>query len=101
MSDTRLDRMLHYFKLFLNFLWNNNGDLSAFWMSYIDMVTVLLGLLRASREGNWDLHVACIRYMLPWCFAYDKINYARYLGVYYAEMSRLYETHPDVYEGSK
>ena len=101
MSDTRLDRMLHYFELFINFLWNNNGDLSAFWMSYIDMVTVLLGLLRASREGNWDLHVACIRYMLPWCFAYDKINYARCLSVYYAEMSRLYETHPDAYEGSK
>ena len=89
--------MLHYFELFLNFLWNNNGDLSAFWMSYIDMVTVLLGLLRASREGYWDLHVACIRYMLPWCFAYDKINHARYLSVYYAEMSLLYETHPDVY----
>ena len=101
MSDTRLDRMLHYFELFLDFLRSNNGDLSAFWMSYIDMVTVLLGLLRASREGNWDLHVACIRYMLPWCFAYDKINYARYLSVYYAEMSRLYETHPDVYVGFK
>ncbi|XP_065883645.1 uncharacterized protein [Dysidea avara] len=31
---------------------NNNGDLSAFWMSYIDMVTFLLGLLRASREDE-------------------------------------------------
>ena len=40
-------------------------------------------------------------YMLPWCFAYDKINYARYLSVYYAEMSHLYETHPDDYEGFK
>ena len=65
MSDTRLDRMFHYFELFLDFLWNKNSDLSAFRMSYIDMVTVLLGLLRASREGSWDLHVACICYMLP------------------------------------
>ena len=30
------------------------------------MVTFLLGLLRASREGNWDLHVVCIHYMLLW-----------------------------------
>jgi len=74
MSDTRLDRMLRYFELFLDFLQNKNGDLSAFWMSCVDMVTTLLGLLSASREGNWDPHVARIRYMLPWCFAYDKIN---------------------------
>ena len=54
MSVTRLDRMLHCFELFLDFLRNNNinGDLSAFWLSYIDMVTVLLGFLRASRGDN-------------------------------------------------
>jgi len=36
--------------------------------------------------------------MIPWCFAYDKINYARYLPAYYAEMSSLEQKHPDVYE---
>lgn len=35
--------------------------------------------------------------MIPWCFAYDRINYARYLPYYYAQMSQLPSTHPDVY----
>ena len=72
---------------FLQYLKSENGDLCAFWMSYIEVVgNVLLGLIRASREGNWQLHLYAIRQMIPWCFAYDKVNYARYLPVYYAQM---------------
>lgn len=67
-------------------------------MSYIDIVgDVLLGLIRASREGNWQLHLYAIRNMILWCFAYDKINYARYLPVYYAQMINLHSEHPNVY----
>ncbi len=51
---------------FLEHLRHNNGELSAYWMSYIDMVEdVVLGLLRASREGNWSLHLNAIRVMIP------------------------------------
>lgn len=84
------------FVLYMEFLRVNNGKLSEFWVSYFDMVEVLLGLLRASREGNWELHLSSIRKMLPWCFAYDHINYARYLSSYLQEMSNLEENHPDV-----
>ena len=74
---------------FLEHLRHTNGDLSAFWMSYIQLVgDVLLGLIRASREGNWQLHLFAICQMIPWCFAYDKMNYARYLPVYYAQMTK-------------
>ena len=47
-------------------------------MSYFDLVEILLGLLRASREDNWALHLSSIRQMIPWCFAYDNLNYAKY-----------------------
>ena len=60
------------------------------------MIEVMLGLLRASREGNWELHLSSVRQMIPWCFAYDKINYARYLSSYLLEMSHLEKDHPDV-----
>lgn len=86
------------FEEYLNFLRTQNGDLSSFWMSYIDMVDILLMLIRATREGNWSLYLASIRKMIPWCFAYDHINYARYLPVYYNEMVGLKEKHPSVYE---
>ena len=70
---------------FLEYLRRDNGQMSAFWMSYIQIVgDVLLGLIRTSREGNRLLHLYAVRVMIPWCFAYDKINYARYLPVYYA-----------------
>ena len=83
---------------FLEHLRHNNGELSEFWMSYIDMIEhVILGLLRASREGNWNLHINGIRALIPWCFAYDKVNYARYLSAYFAQMTNLPETNPDVH----
>ena len=84
---------------FLEYLRRDNGQMSAFWMSYIQIVgDVLLGLIRASREGNWLLHLYAVRMMIPWCFAYDKINYARYLPVYYAQMTNLPAEHPDVHQ---
>lgn len=54
-------------------------------------------LIRASREGNWLLHLAAIRTLIPWCFAHDKVNYARYLTFYYAEMSCLESDHSDIH----
>ena len=58
----------------------------------------MLGLLRASREGNWCLHLSAIQSMIAWCLSYDKINYARYLSAYFAEMTNLPEKNPCVYE---
>jgi len=69
----------HIFKLFevyLNYLRKDNGPLSAFWMSYIDLLDIMLGLIWASREGDWRLHLASIRGLILWCFAYDRLNYA-------------------------
>ena len=54
--------------------------------------------MRATREGNWELHLHAIRNMIPWCFAYDKTNYARYLSPYFAQMKNLPETNPSVHE---
>ena len=42
---------------YLDYLRNSNGKLCSFWMSYLDIVETLLNLLRASREGNWELHL--------------------------------------------
>ena len=94
MSQEKLDELLNSKELTNSFIaWNHNldhlrnakGNFPSFWMSYIDMVgDILLGLLRASREGNWQLHLCAIRKLIPWCFAYDRLNYARYLHAYFA-----------------
>ena len=86
-------------KHFLEHLRHNSGELAAFWMAYIDMVEdILIGILRASCEGNWNLHLHAVRNMIQWCFAYDKLNYARYMSPHYDQMTNLPEKNPRVYE---
>ena len=86
------------FDKYMEFLRCNNGKLSEFWLSYLDMVENLPSLLRASGEGNWELRVSSVKNMIPWCFAYNNLNYARYLPSYLSEMSHLEETHPECLE---
>ena len=88
-------------QLFLSYshhLRHSNGKLLKFWMSNVDMVEVLLGLIRATRKGNWSMHLSSLRGTVPWCFAYDNVKYARYLSAYLLEMSHLPEKHPDTFE---
>ena len=87
LASSSATEVFQLFEKYMDCLRHENGKLSEFWMSYIDMVEILLGLLRATREGNWELHLSCTRQMLPWCFAYDNLNYARYLSAYVSEMS--------------
>ena len=70
-------------------------------MSYTDLVNLLLEFIRASREGNWPLHLHAVSMIIPWCFAYDRQNYARFLPVYLADMQNLARDHPRVYEHFK
>lgn len=88
--------MLQLFDTFLDHLKSTNGKTSTLWMSYLRMVENVLGNIRASREANWLMHVSFIHEMIPCCFAYDKQNFARYLSVYYGQMTRLQEDHPDM-----
>jgi hypothetical protein len=90
--------LLNEFHMFMNHLRFSNGPLSAFWMSYIDMVSIMLNLIRATRDGDWTLNLCSLHAMIPWFFAYDHSNYARYLPVYYADMSRLEDDHPEIYQ---
>ncbi|KAL1268455.1 hypothetical protein QQF64_033818 [Cirrhinus molitorella] len=66
----------------------------AFWSSYIDMVQILLLFVRATRESDWQLHLSTVRLLMAWFFAYDHVNYARYLPSYWLEMVNLPFTHP-------
>jgi len=83
---------------YVEHLRKNHGSLSALWIQYLDMVEILLALIRATREGNWGLYLTALRKVIPWCFAYDHMNYARYLTAYYSTMLILKETHPEIHE---
>ena len=60
---------------FEEFQKQSTSKMSVHWQSYIKMVRLLLLFIRATREGDWNLHLACVCDMLPWMFAYDRTNY--------------------------
>ena len=73
---------------------------------YLDIM-VVVGPTWTSRIFCWDSsehperESGCSAWhpyaMIPWCFAYDRLNYARYLPYYYTQMSQQPTTHPDVH----
>ena len=64
----------------------------------IRMVIMLLQFVKAERTGNWRLHLQAASAMAPYFFAHDRQNYARWLPIYLADMGRLGQKHPAVYQ---
>lgn len=68
-----------------------------YWRQYMEMVSILMGFIRAEREGNWALHLELFCKMLPWFAIYDHTNYSRWGPVYLADMMALPTTAPEVH----
>ena len=85
------------FQLFVSFEESKGSITSRFWSSYTEMVSLLLRFIQATREGHWKQHLACIRKILPWMFAYDRHNYSRNLSYYWCTMMNLQSSHPEAY----
>ena len=75
-----------------------SGATCAFWATFLEMVEILFAFLRAIKIGSWSLHMDATKKMLPWFFAYDRPNYSRFLSLYWADMIKLPDTHPSIYE---
>ena len=55
------------------------------------MFEVLSLFIRASREENWELHLASLELIIPYFFSHDQLNYARFTPLYIATMMELKE----------
>jgi hypothetical protein len=73
-------------------------SLQQFWISFLDMVELLLNTIYSIRSGNWELLLECIRGIIPFSFAYANLNYARYLTGMLGEMLQLPTDFPEVYD---
>ncbi len=56
------------------------------WLNLIDTLEVFLKFIRSQRTGSWQAHLEATYAMLPYMFAADKHNYARWTPVYLLEM---------------
>ena len=69
-----------------------------YWSTVLSLELMCLRLVRSFREANFTLYLQTLRELLPWMFAMDHTNYARWLSVHYRDMCVLQSTHPDVYK---
>lgn len=94
-ASTVFQSLKEKFKAFVE---DQTSILSKFWLSYMDMVSLLVRFTRATREGNWCDHLSATREIMPWMFSYDHVNYSRYLPLYWCQMHELQTTCPSAYE---
>lgn len=72
-----------------------------FWIEVLELETLLLTFVRSLRTGEFQLFKDCIRKMLPYYFAKDRQNYARWLTVELCCLEELEHTALDVYQQFK
>lgn len=68
------------------------------WLQYLDMVKLLKQFIKAERTGNWNLHLASLRQMLPYFAASGHNLYAKSVHLYLQKMDALQDSHPHVYK---
>lgn len=65
---------------------------------YMQMVMEMLVFIRAVRTGDWELHLKALETFTKYFFAHDRLNYARMIPLYLAEMASLKESDPEIFE---
>ena len=87
--DTALDA--YFMRLFSQFRKEGctNSPVFQFWDMFLEAVQLLLWNIRAEREGNWALHMHTQVTMLPYMFAANRFNYARWMLTYILDMADL------------
>lgn len=67
-----------------------------FWHIILSMELVTLLLIRSFREANFDLYCQSLAALIPYFFANNNVNYARWLSIHYRDMMTLEKKHPEV-----
>lgn len=80
------------------------SPISSFLLDYMAIFQNILSFIRASREGNWLLHLATLEQLCPLFFSQNRLKYAQHVPEYLEKMYHLQETAPEIwaefYKGS-
>ena len=69
---------------------SSKSKTTQLWVDMLIKPTFLMVLyVRAEREADWALHLLAVQQILPYFFAANHINYARYGAYYFRTMHRL------------
>ncbi|KAJ8377453.1 hypothetical protein AAFF_G00260110 [Aldrovandia affinis] len=64
-----------------------------FWYMVLSMELVILLLIRSFREANFFLYCQSLAELIPYFFANNNVNYARWLPIHYRDMVTLEQKH--------
>ena len=70
----------------------------AFWYFILSMELTTLSLVRAFREANFGLYCQALSALIPYFFANNNTNYARWLPNHLRDMLSLEQKHPALYQ---
>lgn len=65
------------------------------WIQYFEQVSTMRMFIRAERTGDWELHLHCIRQMLPYFHAAGHLPYAKSAHLYVQQMEELTSKMPE------
>ena len=82
-TDSALD------KGFIEALPNLKGDMALWIESLIEIIGMLINQIHFQRVGNWKGFLEVIRQFFPYCFDYNRHNYARSLSYFYCHIRKL------------
>ena len=69
----------------------------TYWDSFIEARELLLRLIRAERDADFDLHLSAAAETIPYFILAGRNKYAKYTPIYVAEMKQLQQKQPDMY----
>ena len=67
-----------------------------FWNLVLDMELAIFLLIHSFREGDFKLYREALTELIPYFFANNNTNYARWLPMHWRDMMSLDQQHPDV-----
>ena len=76
----------------------SNSATRTLWLTFLDMMKILLCFIYAQREGDWLDYLHQANKMLPFIVASGHHKYGVYLSLHLKEMKTLQESAPHIYE---
>lgn len=62
------------------------GKTAQLWVQYFTMVSLLKNFIRSERTGDWNLHLNCVKEMIPFFHACGHFAYAKSCHIYLQDM---------------
>ena len=68
-----------------------------YWTTVMQLEVCILTYVRSLREAHFLMYLDALTELVPWLYALDHTNYARWIPVHLRDMTELPKNHPDVF----